>query len=108
MKIIFFLLLTFMISKNLNSDEFPKIFGCFCQGGLILGKIDNNSSVKIDSKNLEIFPNGEFIFAFDRNFKEEVSIEVEVENNTTYFWKIIAIDTNQNNSSSGVYSFRTN
>ena len=39
---------------------------------------------------------------------EEVSIEVEVENNTTYFWKIIAIDTNQNNSSSGVYSFRTN
>ena len=33
-----------------------KIFGCFCQGGLILGKIDNNSSVKIDSKNVEIFP----------------------------------------------------
>ena len=38
----------------------------------------------------------------------ETSIELEVENNATYYWKIIAIDTNGNQSSSGVYSFRTN
>jgi len=85
MKIIFFLLFAFLISKNLNSEEFPKIFGCFCQGGLILGKINNNSSIKIDTKNVEIFPNGEFIFAFDRNFKEEVSIEI---NNVSKKFKI--------------------
>jgi len=36
------------------------------------------------------------------------SIEVEVENNTTYYWKVIAIDANGNQSSSGVYAFRTN
>jgi len=38
----------------------------------------------------------------------ETSIELEVENNATYYWKIIAIDANGNQSSSGVYSFRTN
>ena len=40
--------------------------------------------------------------------QEEESIEVEVKNNTTYYWKIIAIDNNKNQSSSGVYAFRTN
>ena len=39
---------------------------------------------------------------------QETSIEVEVANNTTYYWKIIAIDANGNQSSSGVYAFRTN
>ena len=39
---------------------------------------------------------------------EEERIEVEVKNNTTYYWKIIAIDNNKNQSSSGVYAFRTN
>ena len=39
---------------------------------------------------------------------EEESIEIDVENGTTYYWKIIAIDNNQNQSSSGVYAFRTN
>ncbi len=38
----------------------------------------------------------------------ETSLEVEVENNATYYWKVIAIDANGNQSDSGVYSFRTN
>jgi fibronectin type 3 domain-containing protein len=39
---------------------------------------------------------------------QETSLDVEVENNATYYWKIIAIDANGNQSNSGVYSFRTN
>ena len=39
---------------------------------------------------------------------QDTSIEVEVQNNTAYYWKIIAIDANGNQSSSGVYTFRTN
>jgi hypothetical protein len=39
---------------------------------------------------------------------QETIVEVEVENNKTYYWKIIAIDANGNQSSSGVYAFRTN
>ena len=38
----------------------------------------------------------------------DTSREVEVENNTTYYWKIIALDANGNQSNSGVYAFRTN
>ena len=38
----------------------------------------------------------------------ETQLEVEVENNTVYYWKIVAIDLNGNQSSSGVYTFRTN
>ena len=40
--------------------------------------------------------------------QEETALDVEVENNKTYYWKIIAIDTNGNQSNSGVYAFRTN
>jgi hypothetical protein len=39
---------------------------------------------------------------------QETQLEVEVENNTVYYWKIVAIDLNGNQSSSGVYTFRTN
>ena len=39
---------------------------------------------------------------------QETSLEVEVENSATYYWKIIANDANGNRSSSGVYTFRTN
>ena len=38
----------------------------------------------------------------------KTSIELEVENNVTYYWKVIAIDAKGNQSSSGVYAFRTN
>jgi hypothetical protein len=38
----------------------------------------------------------------------ETTIELKVENNATYYWKVIAIDANGNQSSSGVYAFRTN
>ncbi len=36
------------------------------------------------------------------------SIEVTVENNTIYYWKVITIDASGNQSDSGVYTFRTN
>jgi surface protein len=39
---------------------------------------------------------------------EDTTIEVEVKNNVTYYWKVIAIDGNGNQSNSGVYAFRTN
>jgi hypothetical protein len=40
--------------------------------------------------------------------EQETVIEIEVENNVTYYWKIIALDANGNKSNSGVYAFRTN
>jgi hypothetical protein len=40
--------------------------------------------------------------------ESEVAYEVEVESGKVYYWKIVAIDANGNQSSSGVYAFRTN
>ena len=39
---------------------------------------------------------------------DETSVEVEVEDDSTYYWKVISIDANGNQSISGVYAFRTN
>ena len=36
------------------------------------------------------------------------ALELQVENGTVYYWKVIAIDENGNTTNSGVYSFRTN
>ena len=36
------------------------------------------------------------------------AIQVEVDNNSIYYWKVIAIDAAGNQSQSGVYAFRTN
>ena len=61
-------------STPLFSQDFPKIFGCFCEGGVILGKIKKDDSIKIGNKKLDIFDNGEFIFAFGRKHNSEVII----------------------------------
>ena len=40
--------------------------------------------------------------------EDNTSIEVQLENNKTYYWKVIAVDSNNNTSDSGVYAFKTN
>ena len=64
----------YICSTSLFSQDFPKIFGCFCEGGVILGKIKKDDSIKIGNKKLDIFDNGEFIFAFGRKHNSEVII----------------------------------
>ena len=64
----------FTYSAPLLSQDFPKIFGCFCEGGVILGKIKKSDSIKIGNKKLDIFDNGEFIFAFGRKHNSQVII----------------------------------
>ena len=36
------------------------------------------------------------------------AVDVAVNNNTIYYWKVVALDAEGNESNSGVYSFRTN
>lgn len=38
---------------------------------------------------------------------ETTTIEVDVESNQIYYWKIVAIDSSGNRSDSGIYNFRT-
>ncbi len=76
MKLIFLALSFYsLIIKALHSSEFPRLFGCFCEGGVIIGKANKGDFVEINKKRIKVFKDGEFIFAFGRNFKEKVLIK---------------------------------
>ena len=68
------LLINFLFSERSLSDDFPEIFGCFCEGGIITGKIEENHKIQVENENLEIFEDGVFVFAFGRKYKNKVSI----------------------------------
>jgi len=71
-----FLLIFFLLkSKFILADEFPNLFGCFCEGGLIVGKIDQKDKIIIDGSEMKPFKNGEFIFAFGRKYKDQTTIK---------------------------------
>ena len=74
MFLIFFIILIFPV--NFKAETFPKIFGCFCEGGVITGHLAEGSNLKIDNKQIEIFDKGRFIFAFGRKYKENIKIEI--------------------------------
>ena len=68
---IFFLFFPFFLR---SADQFPSISGCFCEGGLIFGKVKKDDSITVDKKKIMVFENGEFVFAFGRKFKQSVAI----------------------------------
>ena len=73
---IIFFLFSFLFFKDLIADDFPKIYGCFCEGGIITGKIHPLAKVKINGDPIEVFDNGIFIYAFGRKFTQKVKIEI--------------------------------
>ena len=68
-----FIFFMFIINPR-HALDFPKIFGCFCEGGIITGNIGTLNSIEIDGKKQEIFEDGNFIFAFGRKFGDKVSV----------------------------------
>ena len=68
-----FIFFMFIINP-IHALDFPKIFGCFCEGGIITGNIGTLNSIEIDGKKQEIFEDGNFIFAFGRKFGDKVSV----------------------------------
>ena len=72
-------ILIFCYSNGIGADEttfFKKIKGCFCTGGLILGKVDHIDEISIDGKSVEISQDGFFIFGFGRDYKNAVVFDV--------------------------------
>ena len=67
----------FFIPFNLLAKDFPDIFGCFCEGGIITGRLESEDQViTIDDKRIRVSEDGDFIFAFGRKFKESITISV--------------------------------
>ena len=75
MIILFWLIL--FIPFNLFAKDFPDISGCFCEGGIITGRVESKDQViTIDDKRIRVSEDGDFIFAFGRKFKESITISV--------------------------------
>ena len=85
MFLIFFIILIFPV--NFKAETFPKIFGCFCEGGVITGNLENGSKLKIDNKQVEVFEKGRFIYAFGRKNKDNVKIEINDKVKNSQFQK---------------------
>lgn len=74
--IVFFWIFS-LIPINLLANDFPEIFGCFCEGGIISGRLESEDQViTIDDKRIRVSEDGDFIFAFGRKFKESLTISV--------------------------------
>ena len=67
-------LLVFFLNSSLQSSEFPKILGCFCEGGLIFGKVKSKDNLEINNKKMKIFEDGSFIYAFGIKHTNEISV----------------------------------
>ena len=63
-------------SKSSIPNDFPDFSGCFCEGGLLTGKIKNDQEIKINNEKLTVYESGTFIFAFGRKFDDYVSVSI--------------------------------
>ena len=52
---------------------------------MITGKIDKNDKIIIDGIEMKTFKNGEFIFAFGRKYKDQITIKF---NDTLKIFKV--------------------
>ena len=82
---LFLLIFFFFKGQIIFANEFPNLFGCLCEGGLITGKISKNDKISIDGIKMKTFNNGEFIFAFGRKYKGEIIVKF---NNTQKIFKV--------------------
>ena len=76
-KIIKYFILLFFICFKVNAVEFN---GKFIQGHFIIGKVEPNSKIKIDKKQVRVSKDGYFVFGLDRDRKYDVVITINDEN----------------------------
>ena len=86
MKIILIIIIYFHSFFDVYPRDFPNIYGCFCEGGIITGKVSANANLMIDKKQIDIFKDGRFIYAFGRKYKDDVELKI---NNKSKFFKVI-------------------
>lgn len=74
---IFYFIIIIFWQMNLLADDFPEISGCFCEGGVIIGKLKNpNYFIKINKSKIQIYEDGYFIYAFGRKFANSFEISI--------------------------------
>ena len=72
-----FLIISLIIIFNFQTLNAVEFFGKFKQGSFILGKINPNSTVKVDNKKIRVSKQGYFAFGLDRDRKNNVIIKIK-------------------------------
>ena len=72
-----FLIISLIINFNFQTLNAVEFFGKFKQGSFILGKINPNSTVKVDNKKIRVSKQGYFAFGLDRDRKNNVIIKIK-------------------------------
>ncbi len=78
MNLIIVVILFFSLSSS-SSEKFPKLYGCFCEGGIITGQLKFKGNIKINNKKVKTFDDGRFIFAFGRKSKNTIKLDINGE-----------------------------
>jgi len=74
---IIYFIIFFFWQISLLADDFPEISGCFCEGGVITGKLKNpRYSIQINQRKIEIYEDGNFIYAFGRKFDNNFEVSI--------------------------------
>ena len=83
-KILFLVIIsiTFLYTNILNALELK---GNFIQGGLVLGKTSSDSNIYLDDKKIPKDSSGEFLMAFDRDFKSSAILKIFSSKNDKIF-----------------------
>tara|TARA_Y100000991_G_scaffold186493_1_gene151075 strand:- start:25 stop:828 length:804 start_codon:yes stop_codon:yes gene_type:complete len=66
----------FLLQTQVISDDFSSIKGCFCEGGLIIGKVKKDDKILIDGINQKISDDGYFSYAFGRKYKDSIKLTI--------------------------------
>lgn len=68
MRLLFFFIIIFTYG-NVYSEKFPEIYGCFCEGGIITGKISSKDNLQIDKKKLKFLKTEDLFLHLEENLK---------------------------------------
>ncbi len=71
------LIFIFFFSTPIFSSDFDNIKGCFCEGGLIIGKFESYQKIKVNNEPIKLSDDNYFLFAFGRKFEQHVYIEID-------------------------------
>lgn len=70
-------LILMLLSNLVFSDDFENIKGCFCEGGMIIGKLNSNQKIKVNNELIFLSEDNYFTFAFGRKFEQQLFIEID-------------------------------
>jgi len=69
-------LITLILSAPLDAAERVILNGLLTQGGMVVGQAEPGAAVSLDGEALQVGPNGQFVFGFDRDQGPRATLDI--------------------------------